>query len=226
MEELLERSDLPLYNVPMEVFLLDLNTLRGREDDVLPLLTPDRRRAALRRKGEVSRLQCIGAGLLLRYVFGERIPRHTAAGKPFFPGEKCFSLSHSGMRAVLAADRTEVGTDVQAVTVPRDALMKRVLTAEELRWIQAAGRSGFAFLWSRKEAVLKCLGTGVDRSLASFSVLPGERPTLDGQAFSLHTVDLGEYMLSAASGGESAFFTLRELSPEELTAREVRKDGI
>ena len=216
MEEFLERAGLCLYNAVMDVYLLDLNTLRGREEAALPLLSPDRRARALRLRRPGPRRQSIGAGLLLRYVFGPKTPDRTKSGKPFFPGERCFSLSHSGTWAVLATDDLPVGIDVQTFTTPREALVKRVLTPAERQWLTGAGAGGFAFLWSRKEAVLKCLGTGADRPLSSFSVLPEDRPVLDGVAFALHSRETDGYALSAASAGERAVFALRSITAEEL----------
>ena len=222
MEEFLERAGLCLYNAVMDVYLLDLNTLRGREEAALPLLSPDRRARALRLRRPGPRRQSIGAGLLLRYVFGPRAPSCTEAGKPYFPGERCFSLSHSGTWAALAVDDRPVGIDVQVFAVPREALARRVLTAAERQWLAAVGESGFAFLWSRKEAVLKCLGTGADRPLSSFSVLPEERPVLDGTSFALHTLERDGYALSAASAGETALFALRSFTAEDLMGIEGR----
>ena len=221
MEELLERARPSLYNTAMDVFLLDLNTLRGREEEALRLLSPDRLRKALRLRRGQLRLQSIGAGLLLRYVFGPRTPERTAAGKPFFPGERCFSLSHSGERALLAADEEDVGADIQAFVSVPEALARRVLTTAERQWLETAGEAGFAWLWSRKEAALKCLGTGADRPMKSFSVLPGETPELDGKAFALHSLLTDGYALSAASAAASAGFTLREVTAEDLMGTEV-----
>lgn len=222
MEEFLERAGLCLYNAGMDVYLLDLNTLRGREEAALSLLSPDRREKALRLRRPGPRLQSIGAGLLLRYVFGAKSPDHTKAGKPFIPGERCFSLSHSSTRAVLAIDDQPVGIDVQIFTAPREELARRVLTPAERQWLTGAGAGGFAFLWSRKEAALKCLGTGADRPLSSFSVLPEDRPVLDGVTFALYTRETDGYALSAASAGESAVFALRSITAEELMGIEER----
>ncbi len=205
----------------MDVYLLDLNTLRGRENAALGLLSPDRREKVLRLRRELPRLQSIGAGLLLRHVFGPRAPERTEAGKPYFPGERRFSLSHSARRAVLAVDRAETGVDIQVFVTPPEALQRRVLTDAERAWLSGADEAGFAWLWSRKEAVFKCLGTGADRSMRSFSVLPGEMPAMDGRVFALHSVLTDGYALSAASMGGSADFTLREVSAEDLTGTEV-----
>ena len=50
----------------MNVYLLDIAPLRGREREALALLPEERREKALRIRREEARLQSIGASLLLR----------------------------------------------------------------------------------------------------------------------------------------------------------------
>ena len=80
----------------------------------------------------------------------------------------------------------------------------------------------FAFLWTRKEAALKWAGCGIDRSLQTLSVLPGETPRIDGACCALSTAEYQGYVISAAAA-EDASFALREI-PEEDLFREVRDE--
>ena len=58
-----------VYNMPMEVYFLDLEPLRGRMDEALSRLDPARREKALRLRPEEKRRQSTGAGLLLGRFF-------------------------------------------------------------------------------------------------------------------------------------------------------------
>ena len=85
------------------------------------------------------------------------------------PGAPEFSLSHSHGLAMVAVARTRVGVDVQALPSPEtvDACLPLLHPAErqEITRIPADGRqTAFARLWSRKEAYLKGLGTGLARA--------------------------------------------------------------
>ena len=51
---------------------------------------------------ELPRLQSAGAGLLLRYFFGPEDPVIAPGGKPYYPGGRVFSLTHSGTLAAIA----------------------------------------------------------------------------------------------------------------------------
>ena len=199
----------------MEVYVLHLDTLRPRLEEALALLSPRRREKALRRRQETPRLQSVGAGLLLRCFFGPEDPSLEPGGKPFYPGKRSFSLTHSGALAAIALGEGDVGLDAEAIAPVSEAVMRRVLDERELRWLHTQGSEGFTFLWTRKEAALKCLGTGVDRPLASVIALPAEPLVLDGRALALHSVRLNDYMLSGACE-KDAVFTPRVLTAEEL----------
>ena len=178
-------------------------------------LSSQRREKAERLRREDARLRSIGAGLLLERFFPGRSVVISPEGKPEVPGERCLSLSHSGDLAVLALADRPVGVDVERIRPVPDALAGRVLTEEERTW-RGGSEDAFFFLWTRKEAALKCLGTGVDRPLASFSVLPEDRPQLDGQTIELCTVRYDDYLLSAAVSGGDAAFEPREIPWQEL----------
>lgn len=180
----------------------------------MALLPPDRREAM--RRPPDSRLRSVGAGLLLRHFFGAAPVARTPRGKPYIQGARPFNLSHSGPLAALAIASRPVGVDVQVPGHVRENTVRRVLTEAEYAWQAARPGDGFMQLWTRKEAALKCLGVGLDRSLASFSVLPGETPVLDGVAVSLYTVVCRGAALSAASAGEDPEFTPQFLDVETL----------
>ncbi|WP_405872260.1 4'-phosphopantetheinyl transferase family protein [Streptomyces sp. NBC_00005] len=97
---------------------------------------------------------------------GERHGRPVLVG---LPGAPEFSLSHSHGLAMVAVARTRVGVDVQALPSREtvDACLPLLHPAErqEITRIPAEQRqTAFARLWSRKEAYLKGLGTGLARA--------------------------------------------------------------
>ena len=73
----------------------------------------------------------------------------------------------------------------------------------------------FAYLWTRKEAALKCTGAGLSQPMNTFSVL-GDAAILDGETLSLYTVEYGGYMLSTAVAAPSAAFVPRRVDASEL----------
>ena len=108
---------------------------------------------------------------------GGKKPR-LAAGTGTGTGGVYFNLSHSGevAMAVVGTGR-EVGVDVESLADrprPLESLGPRVLSSAELAQLAAAESSerqrAFLRAWTRKEAVLKAGGTGIDRDLPEVEV--------------------------------------------------------
>ena len=205
-----------MYNADMELYVFNVSPLRARMDEGMARLSPARREKAERLRREDARLGSVGAGLLLQRFFPGLDASVLPGGKPFFPGDRFFNLSHSGELAVIALADVPVGVDVQRVGPVSEALRRRVLTEAEL----SREDRDFFFFWTRKEAALKCLGVGLDRKLSSLDV-SGESVTPDARTLRLHTVRLREYYLSAAAEGD-AFFVPRELTLDELLSGKER----
>lgn len=104
-------------------------------------------------------------------------------GKPWLPDypEIGFSLSYGGDAAMLAISGTgPIGFDVEPIGMraPGDDthLPSLVLSAAELSWLgelQAPERArAFLTYWVKKEAVLKCLGTGLLKRPDEVTVAP------------------------------------------------------
>ena len=114
-----------------------------------------------------ERERALAYDVLCRLLDGES-PRleHDGKGAPYLPDYPGLSVSISHCRtAVAVAVSTEgrVGVDVECRRRIGDGLMERVCTGEELEAVRAAEDPTMAFLqlWTRKEAVLKMRGTGI-----------------------------------------------------------------
>lgn len=198
----------------MNVYVLNIAPLRGREREALALLSEERREKALRIRPKDARLRSIGAGLLLReagiappFSYGEH-------GKPYIPDGLHFSLTHSGELCALAVCETSVGLDAEKIAPVRRAAA-RALTSEERNFMEVDPERRFAYLWTRKEAALKSTGAGLSQPMNAFSVL-GDTAILDCETLSLYTVEYGDYMLSTAVSASLAAFVPRRVDASEL----------
>jgi 4'-phosphopantetheinyl transferase len=138
----------------------------------------ERERAARLRRPEAAR-RWAAARWALRGVLGQYLDapaagiglRRGAHGKPKLvdPATSLrFNLSHSGDLALIAVARErEVGIDVEWIDLRRDvlALAPHALDDAEAATVRAAtphARSAvFHAAWVRREAIAKCLGTGL-----------------------------------------------------------------
>ena len=123
-----------------------------------------------------------GLRAILGECLGER-PRdlefqQAPMGKPSLAGpagsDVYFNLTHSHGLAALAVARFPVGVDIEAVRPVEDDLAHAVFSPAELDEFaslpQAQRRLGFFLGWTRKEAVVKALGSGLHAPLDRFSV--------------------------------------------------------
>lgn len=121
-----------------------------------------------------NRLRRILAGYLnrppqdLQFTYG-------ANGKPDLVGSLRFNLSHSENHAALAVvEGADIGIDLQHFRPVEPDVAKRFFSGGEQTELAqlppAQWSDGFYRCWTRKEAVVKALGTGLTLELDSFDV--------------------------------------------------------
>lgn len=187
-------------NAPPPVRLRTLSLPAPGEPSALPaagrLDDAERARAAAYLSPR-ARLRYVVAHLALRDILSEYTgtdparlrfgrdrpggPEGRPRGRPVllgFPEGPHFSLAHSHDLIVIAVAPVPVGVDVQREPLPGtvDALLHRLHPAEReglLRMPPAGRTEAFARLWTRKEAYLKGLGTGLARGAATDCLLEG-----------------------------------------------------
>ena len=156
-----------------------------------------------------------------------------AAGKPHLAepdgSPLAFNLSHSGARALIGlAGPAAIGVDIELMRPIPDAVrIARMHFAPDeaaslARLPDEAVEAAFFGLWTRKEAVVKALGTGLSRPLDRFSVtLPPAAPRLlrDSAGWTLAAIDAGAaYAATVAVRADNATIRSRTL-PEDWPDR-------
>ncbi len=192
-------------------------------------LDDEERRRADRFINPLHRRRFIQAHTVLRRVlaaYGAGAPESLVFvrdedGKPRLTGAgPRFNLSHSGDGVAVAVADFDVGVDVEQVRplADRDHLVARFFSPAENAAYEALSpdRRQLAFfrLWTRKEAYLKALGTGLRVSLDSFSVSNGtEAELIDpaGSDWRLADLDLGADWAGAVAGNTAGPLAVRVL---------------
>ncbi|NJD36999.1 MAG: 4'-phosphopantetheinyl transferase superfamily protein [Geobacter sp.] len=179
-----------------ELFLLQLPSLT---DDRLAAqlaaaCSADRLAWAARYRLPDDRLRSLAAGWLLGYAL------HAVVGRSFEelkePGGRSylsdrsdlsglqFSIAHSGCWVACALHSGAVGVDLELLQEPGEGVTELVMAPSELAVWQALPDTAirqrwFCCLWTLKEAWLKMLGTGLDRSPADCTVETLYGPSAD-----------------------------------------------
>ncbi|MDY0102164.1 MAG: 4'-phosphopantetheinyl transferase superfamily protein [Lentimicrobium sp.] len=165
-----------------------------------------------------------------RSLLGEIMARHllhkatgeTLPDEPFITGEKgkpahdgfrgiYFNITHSGDWVVVALSLCRVGVDVEKMRKVPQGVAQRFFSEVENQWMDSAtneaGRKDIFFtLWTLKESFLKAIGTGLTKSLSSFTIVHQENRHFELEqneetnGFKLFTFEfMNGYKLSACS---------------------------
>jgi 4'-phosphopantetheinyl transferase len=222
----------------LDVWVLSVPDVRLDRVDLSVLDEGERQRAA-RFVHDDDRRSYLSAHLALRLVLGRCLniaPRALTFareacplcdephGRPTLGGADPavqFSLSHSGDLVLLGIAGTPVGVDVEAVPDEQAVtdLSGRLHPAEQSEIAAAEQpRLAFARVWTRKEAYLKGIGTGLPRGLAvDYLGGTGLAPLPAGWSVLDVPVPAG-YAAAVAVLGAASVTRVRELEPEALEA--------
>ena len=155
--------------------------------EMLPLVSEQRRQQALRYSHTFGRFCCLKSYLMLLELLSAVYPEldtskpefgYTAQGKPFLlvRPDIHFSISHTKNAILVAISDAPIGVDIEAFRSPSAALIARTMNATEQAAIATADglnihrtngtpEALFSAIWTRKEAVLKLRGTGIEGDL-------------------------------------------------------------
>jgi len=104
-------------------------------------------------------------------------------GKPYFKKSRLidatldvhFNFSHSETKVVCAVSKThDIGVDIEKIAIFDSSLLPAYFSHDEIDFVTQANSPEDAFfsLWTKKEALLKCVGIGITHiELANLEVL-------------------------------------------------------
>ncbi len=101
----------------------------------------------------------------------------------------CYNISHSGDWILLGISNSEIGADTEQVNFTfnyKDVLQDNFSSAEIEHINQSSSLDRFFLLWTRKEALTKATGKGLDNDLKSIPCLDGIHT---GQSSTISTVE-------------------------------------
>lgn len=157
--------------------ILNIHEIKDNAIDLIKQKYPKRYAKAQHFSKNEDFLRCLGGYILLTNLIGdfnEEDVTYNENEKPSISGKPFFNISHSGDYVIVAVNEKEVGVDIQLINGNAVKLATKVLTKEELDWMNADLINRFHILWAQKESVVKLIGTGLTTPFNSFNVLPFE----------------------------------------------------
>ena len=149
----------------MEIYVLDIRKIRRKDEKKVKELMPRRFEYCKRFINHDDYLRSMGASILmLKHLpfknedkFGK-----TENGKPYLIDGPEFNYSHSGNKVILALSATEkIGVDVEKID-EENLSFKDQIFPNELEYINEDPIKNFHLLWTKKEALGKLLGYGLN----------------------------------------------------------------
>lgn len=133
-----------------------------------------------RYKNEGDRIRNLMGEVLARMAvsvttstFPTEVFRYNPQGKPYLENNPIyFNITHSGDYVAVAVADHEIGIDIEKVRTNKIRVAERFFSQEEIYHIKQSQNPDqyFTRLWSIKEAYLKYIGSGLTKSLNSFTV--------------------------------------------------------
>ena len=169
-----------------------------------------------------AKRSCIGR-VLLRKVLKNHFDmdldfyhlKYSDYGKPYLPGEQIdFSISHSGKLVVCAVcPDGKVGVDIELIQEVDISEFDTHLTASEWNYISEVNES-WAFLdyWTKKEAILKGTGCGLNIPLNSFEI-KGNKTYLNGETWYINPLRMNCKYRSYMANNKNYSYIVSEFIP-------------
>lgn len=170
---------------------------------LLSLVSTQRREQALRYKHIFGQFCCLKSWMMLAESlqnkgFGLEDWCYNEYGKPFWPNGPYFSISHCKQGIAVAIDEHPIGIDIEAIRHADDDLLARTMNKFEQSKIKnqkskIESDREFTRLWTRKEAIVKAQGVGIQ----SFEQL---QTVIDNRESNIETFEKEKYIYSIAYG--------------------------
>ena len=187
---------------PISVYITSLNTIASAKEELLSKLNQEDLERYNRYRREEDKLRFLGGRALVYRHVGSPI-EFEEKGKPYVKGAKQFSISHSGDYVVLAVDDSApIGVDIEGRSEASQSLIDHVCSEPEIDFIRNHGQDSFFEIWTKKEALIKCTGTGMSVPLKSINVAENGKIEYTCRVFYIRHKIFDGYHLSVCSTRE------------------------
>ncbi|MBF8150480.1 4'-phosphopantetheinyl transferase superfamily protein [Winogradskyella sp. F6397] len=146
-------------------------------------------------------------GLKVSQVYFEKNDNH----KPYFPSDKSlfFNVSHAGEYALIAIGPCELGVDIEYINpqFEYEEILPTVFSTEEINFINDSEdeRHDFYKLWTRKEAIVKATGQGIDDDFFKIPVKDGSHTVSASLVNNFNKINVYSFNITTSYIGSIAF---------------------
>lgn len=187
----------------VQVFIAEISSiLDSKTTDLIKLIINEQRERLAKLRFDIDLKLSLYAELLVRYQILKEIDisysditfARNENGKPYLKNhsEFQFNISHTRNAIAVAFSNTKIGIDIEHIISPDFKVAKRFFDSSERDYVLSHKNPERAFyeIWTKKEAYIKWIGTGLSTPLTSFNVLDNMIAPM------IHTFSIGEYLVS------------------------------
>ena len=191
----------------MKLVIVDLRKTTEAKLMANKLLTSKDKEMLAKFQVEKVRMQKAASCILKNKYIGEY--EVNEFGKPLSK-RYYFSVSHSEDFVVLAISNNHpLGVDIELIKHYKDEVAKFVCNEDEYKEIK--DEESFAKVWTNKEALSKCAGTGLATPVKELPALPFEgKKEYKGETYFSKQLRLENYLVSIVSENNKEFEVLEE----------------
>ena len=154
--------------IDISLYIIDTRNKKIDEDELHRFLSNEDISLLSKYKNEQIRLEKIVSLYLKRKYIGEYYL--SKDDKPL-SNDKYFNISHScGVIALAISKDYPLGIDIEVIRDYKDDLAKYISNEEEYKYI--VDNKSFFEIWTSKESLVKCLGSGLSTNIKEIPALP------------------------------------------------------
>lgn len=227
----------------IEVYFSEMSDLIDRYEEFTDIISDDEKIRARKFVSDANRETYICSHAVLRLILAKHLNSDPSEisfitgkySKPFLEGNPVhFNISHTGNAfAIIVSSNFNVGIDIEEVDHRTDiwSVAESYFSKQERDYLHDSKErenETFYLLWTRKESLLKALGTGIPDNLNKVEVSGQlnridknifEGISVEGDIFSLflYSMKIKNYYISFASSGKSPI-SFTQLAGESVSA--------
>lgn len=124
-------------------------------------------------------------------------------GKPL-SNNKFFNISHSHGAVIYTESDYPIGVDIELIKPYNHSMINYISSCEEKEYIKSD--INFYEIWTNKESLVKCIGTGIKDNIPNITGLPvnGEK-TYNNKTFYCRTIKYKDYLICVTRESEEPF---------------------
>ena len=199
----------------VNVYLVRLSDAIPLREALIDALLGPRKDKALRFLREEDQVRSALGSLLIRHYAGEGDVLLLPKEKPYIENGKPFNLSHAGDYVGIAISDEDVGLDIEDIQRCDVKIASVAFTLEEAKSV--SDKESFAYAWTRKEAVAKCLGDGIWRPRESgLKLIENDKYEYEGKTYFVQSQKLTGHIVTVATKKKMPPFVLEIISASKL----------